>query len=70
LVSFLGPPTFPVFHFSSPASNQTVFILILLPVLGLANALLGGFDDLTLYSVVVFDLLLWQTNLSQLPLLV
>jgi hypothetical protein len=40
--SFLGRPTFPVFRFSSPASNRTVFVLILSPVLGLANALLGG----------------------------
>ena len=40
--SFLGWPTFPVFRFSSPASNRTVFVLILSPVLGLANALLGG----------------------------
>jgi hypothetical protein len=40
--SFLGRPTFPVFRFSSPASNQMVFVLILSPVLGLANALLGG----------------------------
>ena len=39
---FLGRPTFPVFRFSSPASNRTVFVLILSPVLGLANALLGG----------------------------
>jgi hypothetical protein len=30
------------FRFSSPASNRTVFVLILSPVLGLANALLGG----------------------------
>jgi hypothetical protein len=39
---FLGRPTFPVFRFSSQASNRTVFVLILSPVLGLANALLGG----------------------------
>ena len=39
---FLGRPTFPVFRFSSPASNRTVFVLILSPVLGLANVLLGG----------------------------
>jgi hypothetical protein len=39
---FLGRPTLPVFRFSSPASNRTVFVLILSPVLGLANALLGG----------------------------
>ena len=40
--SFLGRPTLPVFRFSSPASNRMVFVLILSPVLGLANALLGG----------------------------
>ena len=44
--SFLGRPTFPVFRFSSPASNRTTFLRILSPVLGLKPdiALLGGFD--------------------------
>jgi hypothetical protein len=42
--SFLGRPTFPVFRFSSPASNRTTFFRILSPALGLEPgiALLGG----------------------------
>jgi hypothetical protein len=42
--SFLGRPTFPVFRFSSPASNRTTFLRILSPALGLEPdiALLGG----------------------------